>query len=69
MIKITTDDNSKKATIKNMSRGDIFIYHNYYYMYINSDTIVRLPDFVVWDPNYLPDIEYIIYNAEIIIHK
>lgn len=69
MIKVTIDDNTKKATIENMSGGDIFIDDNYYYMYIDLDTIIRLPDFSIWDINDFNKKDYIIYNAEIVIHK
>lgn len=68
MTKVTINDNTKKEAIKNMSEGTIFMYNNYYYMFINFDTIVRLSDFSVWDFNDFPEGEYIICNAEIIIH-
>lgn len=69
MIKITVDDNTKKEYIDSMSAGDVFICDDKYYMYIDSYTIVRLPDFSVWDFNDFPEGEYIICNAEIIIHR
>ena len=69
MIKVTIDDNTKKRTIDDMSGGDIFIDDNYYYMYINSDVIIKLSDFSVWDCNYFSEREYIICNAEIIINR
>ena len=69
MTKITINDNTKKGTIESMPWGTIFIYNNNYYMYINSDTIVRLLDFAVWDFNDFPEGEYIICDAEIIIYK
>lgn len=69
MTKVTINDNIKKETINNMSEGTIFTYNNNYYMYINFDTIIRLSDFTVWDFNDFPQGEYIICNAEIIIHK
>lgn len=70
MIKVTIDDNTKKRTIDDMSGGDIFIDDNYYYMYINSDIIVRLSDFTtVWDIDDFNKKEYIIYDAEIVIHR
>ena len=52
-----------------MSGGDIFIDDNYYYMYIYSDIIVRLSDFTVWDIDDFNKKEYIIYDAEIVIHR
>ena len=70
MIKVTIDDNTKKRTIDDMSGGDIFIDDNYYYMYINSDIIVRLSDFTtVWDIDDFNKKEYIICDAEIVIHR
>ena len=69
MTKVTINDNIKKEAIKNMSEGTIFTYNNYYYMYINFDTIVKLSDFSVWDINDFPEGEYIICNAEIIINR
>ena len=69
MTKVTIDDNTKKRTIYNMSGGDIFIDDNYYYMYIYSDIIVRLSDFTVWDIDDFNKKEYIIYDAEIVIHR
>lgn len=45
------------------------MYNNYYYMYLNFDTIVRLSDFSVWDINDFYEGEYITCNAEIIIRK
>lgn len=69
MTKVTINDNTKKEAIRNMSEGTIFMYNNYYYMYLNFDTIVRLSDFSVWDINDFYEGEYTICNAEIIIHK
>lgn len=69
MTKVTIDNNVKKEDIESMSEGDVFTYNNYYYMYINFDTIIRLSDFAVWDFNDFPEGEYIICNAEIIIHR
>lgn len=69
MTKVTINDNTKKRTIYDMSGGDIFIDDNYYYMYIDSDTIVRLSDFTVWDIDDFNNKEYIIYDAEIVIHR
>ena len=68
MTKVTINDNTKKETIENMSEGTIYTYHNNYYMYINFDTIVKLPDFSVYDFNDFPEGEYIVCNAEIIIN-
>lgn len=69
MTKITINDNTKKKFIKNMSGGTIFTYNNYYYMYIDLSTIVRLSDFTVWSFGNFPEEEHIICNAEIIIQK
>ncbi len=69
MTKVTINDNIKKEAIKYMSKGTIFTYNNYYYMYINFDTIIKLSDFTVWDINDFSEGEYIICNAEIIIHR
>lgn len=70
MTKVTIDDNTKKTTIENMSGGDIFIDDNYYYMYIDLDTIIRLSDFIALDINDFPDEKkHIICDAEIIVHN
>lgn len=69
MTKVTINNNTKKGTIDNMSGGDIFTYNNYYYMFIDLDIIIRLSDFAVWDFNDFPEGEYIICNAEIVIHR
>lgn len=69
MTKIIIDGETKKATVENMSGGDVFICNCYYYMFVNLDTIVRLSDFTIWDVDDFDNIEYIIYDTEIVIHK
>lgn len=69
MTKVTINNNTKKEAFSNMSAGTIFTYNNYYYMFINFDTIVKLSDFLVWDVNDFPEEEYIVCNAEIIIQR
>lgn len=69
MTKVTINENTKKEAIEKMLGGTIFTYNNNYYMYINSDTIVKLSDFTVWDFSDFPEGEYVTCNAEIIIRR
>lgn len=70
MTEVIINNGTKKETIKNMTAGTIFTGNgSNYYMYINPDTIINLPNFTALTFNDFPDVEYTICNAEITIYE